>query len=280
MEKTSNISEVIDSYKALLSKHPSAVFAFVCFSALGDGTTTKKVLPTDQRAKNFTAELLQNLLTAMEDGETANIKMYPAKMHRVVKEIIYTKPVELGQGAMQLKDKVAHSMQLFDKKKQRDEVHNSVTYNQMLEFFHEDLERQEKEKRLKELERENADLRLRLKSQEEQDQEIKRALKKAQYADILTGIGTHVVTGLIQNNKQKIGQIAQSLAGIPADAVVGLLGGEEQEAQSLNGTNDNNDPNSNHIMLFKQLPPEDQQHIANYAKSYVENKYTQKVESV
>lgn len=272
MKAINNIDEVLGIYTKIKTVHPAAVFSFVSFGA--DGSVIRRVLWNEAKFKQFTAERLRDLLLSMGFGESATISIFPSKFHKEQERLVFVKEGEQDV-EQDLRQKVESSLSNYERHKDEVKIRESATYEEMLEFFHREFAIQEREKRFRELEQENAELRLRLKEQEEQERELERLSKQAERAEIFKHIGTQVFSGLIYNNKEKIADVVQSLAGIPAEAVKGILAGGESEALNNSqptiggGLSGIEDP---FLAFYRGLSVEDRRAIAEYADSYVRSK--------
>lgn len=276
MKAIKNIDEVLGIYSKIRSVHPAAVFSFVSFGA--DGSVIRRVLWNEVRFKHFTEDRLRDLLLSMGFGESATISIFPSKFHKELERLVFVKEGEQDV-EQDLRQKVESSLSNYEQHKQESKIRESATYEEMLEFFHKEFATKERDKRFRELEQENADLRLKLKEQEDQEREMERLAKRANGAEVVKSIGTQVLSGLIYNNKEKIATVVQSLAGIPAEAVRGILGGGESETEYGNEKPNvalSNDP---FLAFYQQLPMEDRQAIAEYADSYVKGKRAEELQT-
>lgn len=276
MKAIKNIDEVLGIYSKIRSVHPAAVFSFVTFGA--DGSVIRRVLWNEVRFKHFTEDRLRDLLLSMGFGESATISIFPSKFHKELERLVFVKEGEQDV-EQDLRQKVESSLSNYEQHKQESKIRESATYEEMLEFFHKEFATKERDKRFRELEQENADLRLKLKEQEDQEREMERLAKRANGAAVVTSIGTQVVSRLINSNRDKIANVVQSLAGIPAEAVRGILGGGESETEYGNEKPNvalSNDP---FLAFYQQLPMEDRQAIAEYADSYVKGKRAENLQS-
>lgn len=271
MKAINNIDEVLGIYSKIRSVHPAAVFSFVSFSS--DGSVIRRVLWNEAKFKQFTVERLRDLLLSMGSGESATISIFPSKFHKELERLVFVKEGEEEQEG-DLRSKLASSLDNYERHKDEVKIRESATYEELLEFFHRQFAIQERDKRFRELEQENAELRLKLKEQEEQERELERLSKQADRAEIFKHIGTQVFSKVILNNKEAIANTVQSLAGIPAEAVKGILSGESEELNNSpttigGGFSGIEDP---FLTFYRGLSVEDRRAIAEYADNYVKGK--------
>lgn len=279
MKAINNIDEVLGIYSKIKSVHPAAVFSFVSFSS--DGSVIRRVLWNEAKFKQFTVERLRDLLLSMGFGESATISIFPSKFHKELEQLVFVK--EGGQDVEQdLRQKVESSLSNYEQHKQEVKIRESATYEELLEFFQKEFAIQERDKRFKELEQENASLRLKLKEQEEQERELERLSKQADRAEIFKQIGTQVFSSIIYTNSDKIANVVQSLAGIPAEAVKGILASGDSEELNTptttigGGFSGIEDP---FLAFYRGLAEEDRQAIAEYADSYIKGKRAENLQS-
>lgn len=278
MKAINNIDEVLGIYSKIRSVHPASVFSFVSFSS--DGSVIKRVLWNEAKFKTFTVERLRDLLLSMGSGESATISIFPSKFHKELEQLVFVK--DGGQDVEgDLRSKLASSLDNYERHREESKIRDSATYEELLEFFQREFATKEREKRLQNLEQENAELRLKLKEQEEQEREMERLSKQADRAEIFKHIGTQVFSRVILNNKEAIAKTVQSLAGIPAEAVKGILSGDSEELNNSpttigGGFSGIEDP---FLAFYQQLSMEDRQAIAEYADSYIKGKRAENLQS-